>query len=100
MLFPAYQLSNVGEVVLLFVSNTTSLAFIMVSLVHLAAHLMLTSWCQLALSSTPLLLPENEKNPPSLWLSNPVGSLVIYCFVIEVVEKTPFKIQSHIKLNN
>lgn len=67
MLFPAYRLSNVGEVILLFVSNTTRLAFIVVLLVNLAARLMLTSWCQLALPSTPLLSLENEKKPHYLY---------------------------------
>lgn len=92
MLFPAYRLSNVGEVILLFVSNTTRLAFIVVLLVNLAARLKLTSWCQLALPSTPLLSLENEKTPLSVWLSNPVESLIVitYCLVIEVAEKTSF----------
>lgn len=68
MLFSSLLTQKCCEASLLFVSNITSLALIIVSLVHLAVHCMLTSWRQLALPSMPLFSPENEKNPVSLWL--------------------------------
>ena len=55
-------LRNVGEVILLFfASNITSLALIIVSVVNLAEHCMLASWCQLDLASMPLTRKKKKK---------------------------------------
>lgn len=70
MLFSSLlTLKKFGEAILLFVSNI-SLGLIIVLLVNLAAHCLLTSWCQLALPSLPLFSPENEKN----------GNFTAFCY--------------------
>lgn len=63
MLFSSIvTLRNVGEAILLFASNITSLALIIVLLVRSAVRCVLTSWRQLALPSMPRFSPANEKN--------------------------------------